>query len=159
MNRFKTILIALILLSALSAALMLWKYSEWIAIPKARASMIILLKDPSSAQTRNERITKAGALCGEVNAKNGMGGYVGFKRYISLGPQSNYIEGTGSLSKATTAELIERLEQKNAMLKTYLSLQSDGVDVAPPSERRMDELIEEEIFQGRWQQFCEPKSA
>ena len=159
MNRVKTTLLALVILGALSTALFLWKYEDWIAIPNARAPMVALLKDPASAQTRNERITKAGALCGEVNAKNGMGGYAGFKRYISLGPESNYIEGTGSLSKATTAELIEQLEQKNAMLKTYLSLQRDGVDVAPPSESRMDELIEEEIFRERWQQLCEAKSA
>ncbi|MEW7850048.1 hypothetical protein AB2N08_15240 [Massilia aurea] len=159
MNQAKTILLGVAILGALAVALFLWKYGEWVAIPNARAPMVALLKDPASAKTRNERITKAGALCGEVNAKNGMGGYAGFKRYISLGPESNYIEGTGSLSKATTEELVERFEQKNAMLKTYLSLQRDGVDVAPPSESRMDELIEEEIFRERWQQLCEAKSA
>ena len=41
------------------------------------------LKDPESAQFRSERIAKAPAIfCGEVNSKNSMGGYVGFKRYI-----------------------------------------------------------------------------
>lgn|GEM_PF-3273393 len=39
------------------------------------------LTDPSSAQFRNERSKKDGWVCGEVNSKNTMGGYVGFKRY------------------------------------------------------------------------------
>lgn len=38
------------------------------------------LKDSSSAEFRNMK-----GICGEVNAKNGFGGYVGFKRYIASG--------------------------------------------------------------------------
>lgn len=45
------------------------------------------LKDPASAQFRN--VHKASfrhyedSLCGEVNARNGFGGYVGFVRFIA----------------------------------------------------------------------------
>lgn len=43
------------------------------------------LKDPLSAQFQKEQIGKKPALfCGEVNSKNSMGGYVGFKRYIVM---------------------------------------------------------------------------
>lgn len=43
------------------------------------------LKDPSSAQFRNVRIVSWGSekvVCGEINAKNSYGGYVGFKRFV-----------------------------------------------------------------------------
>jgi hypothetical protein len=39
------------------------------------------LKDPDSAQFRNLRVGWLGGLCGEVNAKNAMGGYVGFTAF------------------------------------------------------------------------------
>lgn len=40
--------------------------------------------EPSSAQFRNQFIGKKGAPCGEVNAKDAFGGYIGFQRYISV---------------------------------------------------------------------------
>ncbi|MCU4623464.1 hypothetical protein KTJ54_15365 [Acinetobacter radioresistens] len=46
------------------------------------------LKDPDSAEFRNVK-----GYCGEVNAKNSFGGYVGFKRfYVSNGVTSFYDE-------------------------------------------------------------------
>jgi len=46
------------------------------------------LKDPSSVQFRNVTIVrkKSGSksVCGEYNAKNSYGGYVGFKRFVAL---------------------------------------------------------------------------
>lgn len=36
------------------------------------------LKDPDSAQFKNQN-----GLCGEVNSKNSLGGYVGFQRFIA----------------------------------------------------------------------------
>ncbi|MEB0133776.1 hypothetical protein QN362_00355 [Actimicrobium sp. CCC2.4] len=45
------------------------------------------LKDPDSAEFRNQFIGKAGAPCGEVNSKNSFGGFVGFQRYISVGTE------------------------------------------------------------------------
>jgi len=41
------------------------------------------LKDPASAQFRNVALNQArSALCGEVNAKDGVGGYVGFRPFV-----------------------------------------------------------------------------
>jgi hypothetical protein len=42
------------------------------------------LTDPESAHFRAVFISPGGkAVCGEVNSKNAMGGYVGFKRFIA----------------------------------------------------------------------------
>lgn len=40
--------------------------------------------EPGSAQFRNQFIGKKGAPCGEVNAKDAFGAYIGFQRYISV---------------------------------------------------------------------------
>lgn len=52
-----------------------------------RASVEHPLKDPGSAQYRNDRVvTNAMGLshyCGEINAKNSLGGYTGFRRFIA----------------------------------------------------------------------------
>jgi len=43
------------------------------------------LADPNSAEFRNLSIREVtGAVCGEVNAKNRMGGFVGFTRFYVL---------------------------------------------------------------------------
>lgn len=42
------------------------------------------IRDPGSAQFRNQFIGKGGAPCGEVNAKDAFGAYIGFQRYISV---------------------------------------------------------------------------
>jgi len=47
------------------------------------------LNDPESAQFRNVRIHEFGSVCGEVNARNRFGGYVGFR----------YFEVSGSSTK------------------------------------------------------------
>ena len=50
------------------------------------------LKDPASAQFQNQLVSSKGAACGEVNSKNGFGGYTGFKRYIFAGKDLTVFE-------------------------------------------------------------------
>ncbi len=61
-------------------------------IDLARNAVKEKLNDPASAQFRNDRVTEAEAgikakggfyVCGEVNAKNRMGGYTGFTQYVA----------------------------------------------------------------------------
>lgn len=51
-----------------------------------------VLKDPASAEFRNEFVGSSGVPCGEVNAKNSFGGYTGFKRFVSAGREATFIE-------------------------------------------------------------------
>lgn len=46
-----------------------------------------LLKDPSSAEFRNEV-----AFCGEVNSKNSFGAYTGFQKYIAANDNAVMLE-------------------------------------------------------------------
>lgn len=45
-----------------------------------KAEILAQLKDPNSAEFRNV-VVAGNIVCGEVNAKNGFGGYVGFKSF------------------------------------------------------------------------------
>lgn len=68
------------------------------------------LKDPGSASYRNEEVRERsdGAViyCGEVNAKNTFGGYVGFQRFVISG-------GSIQMESPTfTPEARERFEMR-----------------------------------------------
>jgi hypothetical protein len=52
-------------------------------IVRAKTAVTDELKDPESARFRGVQIVR-GSVCGEVNAKNSMGGYVGFKRFVAI---------------------------------------------------------------------------
>lgn len=56
-------------------------------LDEARAAVGDLVKDPSSLQFRKVFISMKGTLrivCGEFNAKNSYGGYVGFTRFYHV---------------------------------------------------------------------------
>jgi hypothetical protein len=54
-------------------------------LSKARKSILSELKDPGSAQFRDVRKgtdEDRARICGQVNSKNGYGGYVGFQKFV-----------------------------------------------------------------------------
>jgi hypothetical protein len=56
------------------------------------------LKDPDSAKFREVGIAPNGrAVCGQFNAKNGYGGYIGYKRFIAAPNGVFGIEDDGSM--------------------------------------------------------------
>lgn len=62
------------------------KESAWIAEMQIRVKN--KLRDPSSTQFRNTRLSRSGgipAVCGEVNSNNAFGGKVGYQRFVSAG--------------------------------------------------------------------------
>lgn len=71
---------------AASVSEYLAKNSKKSAVEQAKKALAETLKDPSSAQFRNVRLTPykdGNVICGEVNAKNSYGGYVGFKSFVA----------------------------------------------------------------------------
>ena len=50
------------------------------------------MKDPDSAQFRNLKKFSQGVVCGEYNAKNGEGAYIGYRVFISSYSRQNFIE-------------------------------------------------------------------
>lgn len=80
----KKVLFSFIGLAVLLAA-GVYAYRSYL-VSELRQPALAALNDPDSAQFKNERYsgpwtTHGGTLCGELNAKNKMGGYVGYKRF------------------------------------------------------------------------------
>jgi len=68
------------------------------AIAKAQEAASYSLKDPDSAKFRNVRIVgyfNWKLICGEINAKNSYGAYVGYSRFVA-GISAATIESKGS---------------------------------------------------------------
>ena len=55
--------------------------------PEWQQRLLSNLNDPESAQIRDIKISKVtGWICGQINSKNKMGGYVGFKAFMVRPP-------------------------------------------------------------------------
>lgn len=52
-----------------------------------------MLNDPNSAEFRNIKVFENGNYCGEVNAKNKMGGYVGFQAFFMVESKLEIMKG------------------------------------------------------------------
>ena len=79
---------------------------SWLMV-LAQEAVEAKLKDPDSADFRDIKVHHVGtktAVCGEVNAKNGFGGYTGFERFISAGAKElTFLESqmkAGEMNKA-----------------------------------------------------------
>ncbi|MYM34896.1 hypothetical protein GTP38_11150 [Duganella sp. FT94W] len=134
------------------------KYDDWFVFPKTRQMVADQLVDPLSAQFRNDWIAKDGWHCGEVNAKNGMGGYGGFKRFIA-GQQNKiiYLEGVGMLGDTSHEEWMAILDKQIAFNENWAKNREKyaelGLRLPPESERR--EKAKAEVFEDHWKAICE----
>lgn len=72
-------------------------------IANAKRALRAELKDPESAQFKDVYANYTEeydvVACGRVNAKNGFGGYTGFKRFVSSG-KSVILEGRDNIAQA-----------------------------------------------------------
>lgn len=69
----------------------------------AKESVLANLKDPNSAQFRNQK-----GFCGEVNAKNSFGGYAGFVRFIAAKKDLVFMENDPALASGAFQEAWDR---------------------------------------------------
>jgi hypothetical protein len=59
-----------------------FQLAEFSHVEEAKSRVRSMLNDPDSAQFRNVHTKNDGSIAGEVNARNGFGGYVGFKCFL-----------------------------------------------------------------------------
>jgi hypothetical protein len=67
---------------------------------QAREAVSHNMRDPESSQFRAVAAGYAGAVCGEVNAKNAMGAYVGFRRFAWSDSLGAYVDDGEGLDGA-----------------------------------------------------------
>lgn len=76
-------------------------------IETAKAEVAAGMLDPTSVQFRNIAVAKVGGtdvICGEVNAKNSFGGYVGFGSFTSERAENGVSETKVSTDRLTLAD-------------------------------------------------------
>lgn len=142
--------------SAIAAATVYWaNYEKWVTIPAAQALIAGQLRDPDSTQFRNSRITKDGWLCGELNSRNGNGGYVGFKKFVSGGKDNTYyLEGHGVLGERTHEQFIEFMDEQIAVLKIINQRLSQDPSWEQPSKSDQEDMANAQAFEKKWQAMC-----
>ena len=77
-------------------------------VEEAKQNITAGLKDPNSVQFRKLHVAHEGAkpvLCGELNAKNSYGGYVGFRRFYAM---QRLADGAIDTDDSRFVELINR---------------------------------------------------
>lgn len=93
----KRIAYALLMLAGLAAAFL--AYRQFVLLPPLKAQVLRQLTDPDSAQWRDlhyygDWTPSGGLLCGEVNAKNAMGGYAGYRSFSADAKSANILNST-----------------------------------------------------------------
>lgn len=120
-------------------------------ISKARELVAEDLIDPSSATFRNETV-HGDAVCGEVNAKNRMAGYVGFSRFVVDGALS-LIDPQFEYSDLLSAEDFCRSVSSNS----YSSYSTAYSACERASEKRAEQALQQ-LFDSTWTRHCASKN-
>lgn len=143
----------------IGAATLYVNYKPWFVFPKFREVINSGMKDPTSTQYRNERLISEGWLCGEINSKNGAGGYVGFKKYIVSTVGEAYLEEHGYVGNENfndkTKRVIEKLEEETKIIEERNALrESTGIQIKNLSAYERSEEATRRIFNKKWTEIC-----
>lgn len=148
-------------LAAVVLVTLMFKYNDWFVTPKLiqakRGYVVQQMRDPATVQFQGERLTQDGWLCGELNGKNGYGAYTGFKRFMSFGYDDAWIEGSGYAGKRDaqlTQKMIDALQEQNEVHKEVLSRRERTPGLMPLSLDTTDAMVQEELFNRRWNKHC-----
>lgn len=112
----------------------------WQAEKEAQQIVGKLLKDPSSAQYQNVSfVSSKEAVCGEVNAKNSYGAYVGFRRFHVRAGEAMLEPSDALMSIGPTAELEQAVAAAHYSLHHMRACTEEAISDAPedPSARRV----------------------
>lgn len=114
------------------------------------------LIDPSSAQFRSVRVGKNGSVCGEINAKNRMGAYVGFSRWVA---QSSPSQPSGWLAQVDPQfDPSEKASADDFCASLRSSGYSSASTIASACERAQEQSMNElmqRLFNESWQRNCQ----
>lgn len=125
--------------------------TEAYRIEQAKRAVAKLLIDPASAQFQNV-VARDGYVCGEVNGRNRMGGFVGFKRFlVPLDGDSPLIDPEFDYQDLLTAEDSCEALQSNS----YASV-SSAIAACRRAEEQRSAAKLQGVFDSSWSKHCSP---
>jgi len=105
MNKPLIAAVVLVLLAGVSWA----GYDRFGPVPKAKRAVMDVLTDPESARFKNVRyVSDAKIVCGQVNSKNRMGGYIGFIPFTVEAGEVFIDDGEGPADPGKISDAEER---------------------------------------------------
>lgn len=111
------------------------------AMKPQKMALLAALRNADTAKFQNESAGKSDAVCGEVNAQNGLGGFTGFHRYVAK-PQFYLIEGS-TISTWDTADAKLLGVTAADVMRLEDQTQREGVD-----------WIRRDFFNAVWKSYC-----
>jgi hypothetical protein len=109
------------------------------------------LIDPSSAQFRDLKVN-GDMVCGEINGKNRMGAYVGFKRFFArVNSKTSMIDPEFDLADKLSADSL-----CSSMRSNIYSYSSSASACQRASEKALEQIAQE-VFDSSWATDCEGK--
>jgi zinc ribbon protein len=133
-------------------------WNPWFVYPEYYASVKKHLKDPESVTFRNQVLRKNGFFCGEFNAKNSSGGYVGFKRFkietrmLSINNGVS-IEGTDIISSADMLEKVTIMCEIFGERKKRVDL-GELKPLTMSVSKELDEMVNQLATEKNWKRDC-----
>lgn len=99
-----------------------WYQREHVPTEAAKETLRRTLKDPGSAVFRDVWFhSPTGATCGHVNAKNSMGGYVGFGRFFVTKDGEVTFQPRESTETGSTDDRLKALSEHIAFLEKMVA--------------------------------------
>lgn len=144
---------------AAGVAAYVFKYDDWVTLPRERELISKYMKDPAATQFRQDRLTPDGWLCGEFNSKNEYGAYTGFKRFISHTKSGAvYVEGLSLITEddfdRSHEEVIALLDKQIALSTRQIAAKDRGEPITKYTEGERNRMAREERFKDRWKDLC-----
>ena len=126
-------------------------------LEELRAPLRSMLFDPGSAQFMNEVNLKESVLCGEVNAKNKMGGYVGFKKFIRtqdfIHIEDSDIRRPANNNQPSTDDIVRELDMQTKLLEIRNKMREEGVSLLQSNDE-VARSAKKRIFEENWSANC-----
>lgn len=140
------------LLAVLLSAACLAACGDSRVLEEKRGFVTAGLRDPSSAQFRNESLKPSGWLCGELNSKNAYGAYAGFKRFMAKDSASAYMEGMGANGVGETGH--QQVSRSLDLRIQALEQAKDLIDAGTLTRDAAEGWVNQRVFEIRWQEHC-----
>lgn len=152
------------IIGALAVGLLylVFNFQELFVKPKYRAAIIQVMVDPTSVLFRNEYFSGE-FMCGEYNAKNRMGAYDGFERFISDTDNARVANATYTISggnhivfEINSLVSIGRSDKLKTDIEKLKKLKYDlpYTDKDKYELEKAREDLDGEIFEIHWASIC-----